>query len=103
MVATPFDRYYPGTFIGNYLKTDTLAVPHAKHNTYWQKSDTTDVFRNTYYKYKEYKYYDFRLDSLSPAIGIGDSLTAVPYPTDRLGVSRALCMPDAGCYQHDGK
>ena len=101
VVATPFDRYYPGTFIGNYLKTDTLAIPHAERNVYWQKADTTDIFRNTYYKYKEYEYYDFRLDSLSAAIGIGDSLTAVPYPTDRLGVSRALCLPDAGCYQHE--
>ena len=93
VVATPFDRYYPGSFIGNYLKTDTLAIPHAERNVYWQKNDTADV----------YKYYDFRLDSLSPAIGIGDSLTAVPYPTDRLGISRALCKPDAGCYQHDEK
>lgn len=109
VVATPFDRYYPGSFIGNYLKTDTLAIPHAERNVYWQKNDT--VFRNQSYfvysdttkKEQNYKYYDFRLDSLSPAIGIGDSLTAVPYPTDRLGISRALCKPDAGCYQHDEK
>ena len=100
VVATPFDRYYPGTFIGNYLKTDTLDIPHAEKNTYWQPTDTTDVFHNDYYKYKEYHYYDFRLDSLSPAIGIGDSLTAVPYSTDRMGTSRALCLPDAGAYQH---
>ena len=100
VVATPFDRYYPGTFVGNYLKTDTLQMPHAEANVYWQATDTVAVFRNTFYKYKEYQYYDFRLDSLSPAIAIGDSLTAVPYSTDRLGVSRALCKPDAGCYQH---
>lgn len=100
VVATPFDQYYPGTFLGNYLKTDTLQVPHAEANTYWQKTDTTEVFRNTFYKYKEYVYYDFRLDSLSPAIGIADSLTALSYPTDRLGVSRLNVQPDAGCYQH---
>ena len=100
VVATPFDRYYPGSFVGNYLKTDTLAFPHAERNTYWQKTDTAKVFVNDFYKYKEYVYYDFRLDSLSPAIGIGDSLTAVPYPVDRNGVSRALIRPDAGCYQH---
>ena len=101
VVATPFDQYYPGAFVGNYLKTDTLTIPHAERNVYWQKSDTVSVFRNTFYKYKEYNYYDFRLDSLSPAIGIGDSLTAVPYSTDRNGISRALCIPDAGCYQHE--
>ncbi|MBR4563213.1 MAG: right-handed parallel beta-helix repeat-containing protein [Paludibacteraceae bacterium] len=101
VVATPFDRYYPGIFKGNYLKTDTLAIPHAEANIYHQKDDTAAVFRNDFYKYKEYVYYDFRLDSLSPAIGIGDSLTALPYPLDRNGLSRALTRPDAGCYQHE--
>ena len=100
VVATPLDRFYPGAFVGNYLKTDTLAVPHAHGNTYWQTADTADLFVNDFYKYKEYIYYDFHLDSLSPAIGIADSLTAVPYPLDRDGVSRALTLPDAGCYQY---
>jgi len=100
VVATPFDRYYTGAFVGNYLKTDTLSIPHAAENVYWQKTDTANVFVNDFYKYKEYVYYDFHLDSLSPARGIGDSITAIPYPTDRDGVSRALIRPDAGCYQH---
>ena len=100
VVATPFDNFYPGVFKGNYLKTDTLRMPHATNNVYWQTTDTTDVFVNDFYKYKEYVYYDFRLDSLSPAIGIGDSLVALPYPLDRNGVSRANIIPDAGCYQH---
>lgn len=100
VVATPFDRYYPGVFTGNYLKTDSLTVPHATANTYWQASDTAQVFRNDFYKYKEYVYYDFHLDSLSPAIGIGDSLKAVDYELDRDGISRALTRPDAGCYQY---
>ena len=100
VVATPLDRYYPGEFIGNYLKTDTLSMPHADANVYWQKTDTAQLFRNDYYKYKEYVYYDFRLDSLSPAIGIGDASKAESYPTDRNGVSRAEVKPDAGCYQH---
>ena len=100
VVATPFDQYYPGSFIGNYLKTDTLRMPHAAANVYWQSTDTAKVFVNDFYKYKEYIYYDFRLDSLSPAIGIGDSLVALPYPTDKNCVSRANLIPDAGCYQH---
>ena len=100
VVATPFDRYYPGAFVGNYLKTDTLHIPHAEGNVYWQKTDTSAVFVNDFYKYKEYVYYDFHLDSLSPAIGIGDSIAALPYPADRDGVSRALKRPDAGCYQY---
>lgn len=100
VVATPFDQYYPGSFVGNYLKTDTLHMPHATDNVYWQKDDTAAVFVKDFYKYKEYVYYDFRLDSLSPARGIGDSIVALPYPTDRNGVSRALMRPDAGCYQY---
>lgn len=99
VVATPFDRYYPGSFIGNYLQTDTLAMPHAKGNAYRNASDTTSVFINTYYKYKEYHYYDFHLDSTSAAIGVSDSIYALPYPTDRDGKSRAGVKPDAGCYQ----
>ncbi len=102
VVATPFDQYYPGTFVGNYLKTDTLAIPHASGNTYWQESDTMPVFRKDFYKYKEYVYYDFRLDSLSPAIGIADSIVALSYPLDREGVSRTDTQPDAGCYQSHG-
>lgn len=99
VVATPLDQYYPGSFIGNYLKTDTLRMPHASGNSYWSKNDTAAVFVNDFYQYKEYVYYDFHLDSLSPAIGIGDSIAAIPYPTDRDGVSRAGKKPDAGCYQ----
>lgn len=102
VVATPFDRYYPGVFKGNYLKTDTLQIPHASDNTYWQETDTA-VFRNDFYKYKEYIYYDFRLDSISPAIGIGDTETTAKYAAtgwDRDGVSREGLTPDAGCYQY---
>lgn len=99
VLATPLEQYYEGVFSHNYLKTDTLLASNAKDNTYWQETDTS-VFRNTYYKYKEYIYYDFRPDSLSPLRGIGDSIVALPYPMDREGVSRALMRPDAGCYQH---
>ena len=100
VVATPFDQYYPGEFIGNYLKTDSLDIPNARDNTYWQTTDTAELFVNDFYKYKEYIYYDFHLDSISPAIGVADSLLALPYPLDRDGVSRAGIKPDAGCYQH---
>lgn len=99
VVATPFDRYYPAVWRGNYLKTDTLRIPHASANVYWQESDTVEVFRNTYYKYKQYQYYDFRLDSVSPAIGIGDPQVALSYPTDRVGMPRSERV-DAGCYQY---
>lgn len=100
VLATPFDQYYEGEFIGNYLKTDSLRIPAARDNIYWTEKEQSPVFRNTFYKYQEYNYYDFHLDSLSPARSIGDSITAIPYPTDRDGVSRAGVKPDAGCYQY---
>ena len=99
VLATPIEQYYEGVFSHNYLKTDTLLASSAKDNTYWQETDTA-VFRNTFYKYKEYIYYDFRPDSLSPLRGIGDSIVALPYPMDREGFSRELIRPDAGCYQY---
>ena len=99
LVATPYAQYYIDTIAGNYLKADTLQVAHALRNVYWQKNDS-DVFVNTYYKYKESHYYDFRLAEHSPARGIGDSDVANQYPTDRLGHARNTGKPDAGCYQY---
>ena len=100
LLATPFPEYYPEEVYGNYLKTDTLEIPHAWGNVYWQDGDTAAVFRNDFYEYKVYRYYDFRLDSLSPARGIADSVCALSYPTDRMGNSRVGKKPDAGCYQY---
>lgn len=103
VVATPFEQYYPGAFVGNYLKTDTLPLPHAQENVYWQSTDTAAVFRNDFYKYKEYVYYDFRPDTLSPVIGIADSIVALGCRYDRNGLLRVGegIRPDAGCYQHE--
>ena len=97
VVATPFSEYYEGRFEGNYLRSDSLDKAYAKNNVYASDSDST-VFRNIYYLYKEYHYYDFHLDTLSPARGIGDSIAALPYPLDREGVQRKG-KPDAGCYE----
>lgn len=99
VIATPMDQYYPAIWRGNYLKCDTLDIPHATHNVYWQETDTNAVFVNNFYKYKEYIYYDFHPDSVSPARGIGDPDVAASYPKDREGNDRTI-SPDAGCYQY---
>ena len=98
MVATPLPDYYGGRFEGNYLRSDSLDKAFAKNNVYASDSDTC-VFKNIYYLYKKYHYYDFRLDSLSPARGIGDSIVALEYPTDMVGCPRKG-KPDAGCYEY---
>lgn len=99
VVATPLNEYYEGEFIGNYLRADSLDEVFAKNNVYASDSDSL-VFRNIYYLSKEYYYYDFRLDTLSPARGIADSVAAIPYPTDRIGYRRKS-KPDAGCYEFE--
>lgn len=99
VVATPLPQYYAGSFEHCYLKADTLDIVHATGNIYWQKEDDEHLFRNTFYKYKEYQYYDFRLDSLSAARGIADTTLVTQYPTDRLGNPRPASAPDPGCYQ----
>lgn len=97
VVATPLVDYYEGDFKGNYLRCDSLDKAYAQNNVYATDSDSC-VFKNIYYLYKEYHYYDFQLDSLSPAQGIADTTIALIYPTDRWGVSRES-KPDAGCYE----
>ena len=97
VVATPLADEYKGQFVGNYLRADSLSELFAHNNVYAAEEDTA-VFQNIYYKYKEYHYYDFHLDSLSPARGIADSIIALDYPTDRVGKPRKS-HPDAGCYE----
>lgn len=96
VLAAPLPEYYIGAFRGNYLRADTFDLPQFEANAYARDSDT--VFVNNHYLYKEYRYFDFHLDSLSPAIGIGDAEVAGAYPLDREGVSRTERV-DAGCYQ----
>lgn len=97
VVATPLPEHYSGKIEHNYLRADSLDSAYAKNNIYASDSDSC-VFQNTYYLYKEYHYYDFRLDSLSPARGIADSIVALSYTTDRIG-TRRKSHPDAGCYE----
>ena len=99
VLAAPLQDYYVGEFKGNYLRADTFALPQFEANVYATDSDT--VFVNNHYLYKQYRYFDFHLDSISPAIGIGDASAAATYPTDREGNSRAERV-DAGCYQWRG-
>ena len=98
VLATSLPDYYEGEFVGNYLRADSLLGTFVHTNVYATDSDSV-VFRNVYYLSKEYQYYDFQLDSLSPARGIADSVVAFQYPNDRLGMRRKT-RPDAGCYEY---
>lgn len=93
---TVYTSDYDGEFANNYVLADTLNAPWAHDNVYADKKDT--VFVNTHYLHGEYKYFDFRLDTVSPARGVGNATYALPYPNDRLGIPR-ISPIDAGCYQ----
>ena len=97
VLAAPLPDYYIGEFKGNYLRADSINLPQFTANTYATDSDT--VFVNNRYLYKEYRYYDYHLDSISPAIGIGDKQVAAQFPLDREGENRNERV-DAGCYQN---
>jgi len=85
---------------GCYLLTDSLPKEWAYNNTYGQASDT--VFKNTYYKYGEYIYYDFHLASRSKARQISLSLSKLRLDiiNDLDGTERNKENPDAGCYSN---
>ena len=97
---TVIENGYNGELANNYLLTDSILAPWSHDNVYAGDKDT--VFVNTFYLYKEYVYYDFRLDSVSPARSIGSPSFAKPYPSDRLGFPRQEPV-DAGCYQWQPK
>ncbi len=96
VLATPLPDLYTGDFSHNYLRADSVSGTFAD-NVFYQPNDT--IFRNTYFTL-ERGYYDFALDSVSPARGIADSLVSALYPLDRLGRNRLSDgAPDAGCYE----
>ncbi len=96
VLATPLPELYTGDFSHNYLRADSTSGTFSD-NVFYQSNDT--IFRNTYFTL-ERGYYDFVLDSVSPARGIADSTVSSFYPLDRLGRSRLSDEhPDAGCYE----
>ena len=82
--AQPIDSTYEGRIFGNYIKA---------------ADDTARVFKNTYFEYEVYTYYDFHLADHSPARGIADSAVASLYDKDREGLPRDAKQASAGCYE----
>lgn len=98
VLATPFEEQYKGVFSHCYLRNDSISLPQFSDITYYQKEDT--VFKNVFYKYKEYINYDFTLDSVSPCLNIADTAVSRLYPLDRRGRNRFDDQhPDLGCYE----
>lgn len=99
-ILTRFDQRYHGEFTHSYIKKkqpDTLSSIF-RHIVWSQPNDT--IFKNTYFALREKKYYNFQLDSVSPARDIGSIEVAKQYPKDLHGNDRLQDgKPDAGAYE----
>ncbi|MBO7558416.1 MAG: hypothetical protein J6T52_07960 [Bacteroidaceae bacterium] len=78
-----------------------VAPFHAKDSTKVKDDDIVWGKKNFKEINNEIYYYDFRLDSLSQARGIGNGDYVKFAPVDRLGKQRPTSKPDAGCYQYN--
>ena len=80
------------------MVSDTVNTRY--HNVVFEdrESDMYGPFNFTDRSYRGYRSV-FTLDSLSPARGIADTLSAV-WPVDLAGVPRPPVGADAGCFQY---
>jgi hypothetical protein len=102
-LASPFLNLYNGIFDHCYIrKPEALDLPQFTAIRWSQKTDT--LFKSISYNYVKNTYFDFRLDSVSPARGIGantDPVVVAKYHLnlDLNGNPRPTDKPDAGAYQ----
>lgn len=98
-LATRFTAEYNGLFEHCYIKkTDSLVLQQFSNIRWSQKKDT--VFKSIRYEYNKDTYFNFNLDSISPARGMANKQIANEYPTDLNGNNRLLDgEPDAGAYE----
>jgi parallel beta-helix repeat protein len=101
-LLTDFPQQYNGTFADSYIRrTDTLAYTPQFQQIKWHKQGDV-VFRNTPTDFKDNNYFDFQLDSVSPARNIANPSVTNAYglQLDFLGNDRTTDgQPDAGAYE----
>lgn len=98
VLATPLPQRYAGEFAGNYIRNDSIHLDCFNDNVYAADKDT--VFVRTFYSIDDFCYYDFHLDSISPARGAALSTFSAALPYDREGNPRPAEGADIGCYQY---
>lgn len=98
-IVTRFAEQYKGDFKNSYIHREiAMETPQFESIRWYEKNDT--VFARSSADFIKNIYYDFRLDSVSPARGIADMEIAAKYPLDINGVNRIENgSPDAGAYQ----
>lgn len=99
--TTALDHYLFDYCMIRTPKLTTADSVHFTHVFYEDVKDTTSMGEKHFMKMDtDNLIYDFRLDSVSAAIGKADPLTALP--DDRLGISRKK-TPDIGAYEYKQK
>ncbi|MDR3651418.1 MAG: hypothetical protein P4L34_00445 [Paludibacter sp.] len=98
-LASLYLKQYNGIFDHCYIrKPDSLNLPQFTNIRWSQKND--NIFKSVSYNLDKNTYFDFSLDSLSPARGLANPTTAAQFPIDLNGNNRLVGnKPDAGAYQ----
>jgi hypothetical protein len=106
-LATRFEKLYNGTFENCYIRTaKALTLPQFTNKTirWFAKNDT--LFKSTTYDYEKNTYFNFNLDSISPArkIGVADPNIAKKYNLEydlngNIRNVNANDFTDAGAYE----
>lgn len=83
------------------VKTDTTGASDYFKNCVLENADSLSFTSTQFVKVDTENYfYNFELDSLSTARGIGGAKYSILYPTDILGRQRSDSHPSAGCYEY---
>jgi hypothetical protein len=99
-LASDYPDQYKGIFSHSYIKSPQIVTPQFTNtNIRWSlKNDT--IFKHPSYDIRKDLYFNFTLDSISPARGLADKNISGGYPLDINGNSRMSDgAPDAGAYE----
>lgn len=100
-LLTNFTEQFNADISHSYIRrTDTISFPQFTNIRWYHDKDT--VFKQSKYDLKENLYFDFALDSVSPARGIADPAVTSAYGLryDMKGNDRTVDgAPDAGAYE----
>jgi hypothetical protein len=103
-IASDYPDLYKGTFSYSYIKCPEMKKPQFSNIRWSSKKD--NLFKNAAYNIEKNSYFDFSLDSLSPARDIADKASTVAHSLE-LDINGNNRMedgkPDAGAYEWRSK
>ena len=99
LLSKNWQNKYNGVFLNSYIKRkDSYDLAQFENIRWFDSKDK--VFKQSRFDSDSKSYFDFSLDSISPARNIAEVSTASRYTLDLNGKSRFVDgQPDAGCYE----